>query len=180
MLASVSLALLVGFMLGGRLANLGRLQLRWTVLAIVSLALQLVPGPGTAIPLACLYLSFALLVVFAAKNLGIAGFWLVLAGVALNFTVIGLNRGMPVGELALEVSGQTASLDDLMRNPGPKHHLQRPDDVAVLLGDVIALPQPIGIAISVGDILTYGGIGVVIAAGMLPAGDPAALERVRS
>ncbi|MDQ3210483.1 MAG: DUF5317 domain-containing protein, partial [Actinomycetota bacterium] len=46
------------------------------------------------------------------------------------------------------------------------HHLASQDDLVVFLGDVIALPQPIGQAISVGDIFTYGGVGVVIVAGM--------------
>ncbi len=180
LLASVVLALLVGFLLGGRLANLSRIQLRWTGIAIVAFALQLVAGPGTALPLACLFLSFALLVAFAIRNLSVAGFWLILVGVALNFTVIGLNGGMPVGQLALEVSGPTGALHGLERNPPPTHHLERSDDVAVILGDVIALPQPVGLAISVGDILTYAGLGVVIVAGMLSAEDPAVLERVRS
>ena len=62
LLASVVLALVVGFLLGGRLANLSRIQLRWTLLAIGALPLQLVTGPGTVIPLACLYLSFSMLV----------------------------------------------------------------------------------------------------------------------
>jgi hypothetical protein len=34
------------------------------------------------------------------------------------------------------------------------------------LGDVIALPPPISQAISLGDIFTYGGVGVVIVSGM--------------
>jgi hypothetical protein len=36
----------------------------------------------------------------------------------------------------------------------------------LFLGDVIALPPPIGQAISVGDIFTYTGVFVVIIGGM--------------
>lgn len=174
-MASVSLALLVGSLLGGRLANLGRIQLRWAVLAIVALPLQLVSGPGTMIPLACLCLSFAMLVAFAIRNLCVTGFRLILAGVALNFVVIGVNRGMPVGEAALEASGRSRA--SATSDTFSKHHFERSDDVGVFLGDVIVLPHPIGLAISVGDVLTFAGIGVVVAAGMLASREPMAAER---
>ena len=177
MLASVVLALVVGFLLGGRLANLGRIQLRWTLLAIGALPLQLVTGPGTAIPLACLYLSFAMLVAFAIGNLRVAGFWIILAGVALNFVVIGVNRGMPVGRVALEASGPTGV--HVPTDAFPRHHLEGSGDVGVFLGDVIVLPQPLGLVVSVGDVLTFGGIGVVIGAGMLASRDRVAAERAR-
>jgi Family of unknown function (DUF5317) len=47
-----------------------------------------------------------------------------------------------------------------------KHHLADDDDRLLALGDVIALPAPIGQAISIGDIFTYGGVVVVVVAGM--------------
>lgn len=168
MAASLILSLVVGYLLGGRLRNVSGIQLRWTGLALVGFALQFVAGPGTVIPLTCLYVSFVLLTIFAIKNVGIPGFPVILVGIALNFTVIGLNLGMPVGAQALEASGQGQFLDDLVNNPYPKHHLASDDDVVVFLGDVIALPSPIRQAISLGDIFTYGGVGVVIVAGMRP------------
>jgi len=166
MLGSLSLALLVGFLLGGHLHNLSGVHLRWTGLAIAGFALQFVAGPGTTLPLACLYISFVLLTTFALANIRVVGFPVILAGIAMNFLVIGVNQGMPVAEQALAASGQIDTLDDLIDNPYPKHHLASQDDLVVFLGDVIALPQPIGQAISVGDIFTYGGVGVVIVAGM--------------
>lgn len=170
MLVSLSLAVLAGIAFGGRMRNLSTVRLRWTGLAMAGFALQWVYGPGTLIPLTCLYLSFVLLTVFAIKNLPIVGFWIILAGVAMNFLVIGLNQGMPVAEQALMASGQADTLDDLIKNPWPKHHLASDDDVVLFLGDVIALPQPVGQAISLGDIFTYGGVGVVIVAGMRTPG----------
>jgi hypothetical protein len=177
LLTSVSLALVVGFLLGGRLTNLGRIRLRWPGLAIAALPLQLVSGPGSAIPLACLYLSFGLLVAFAIRNLRVTGFRLILAGIALNFLVIGVNRGMPVGEVALEASGGARAP---VTSNVPKHHAQRPGDVGVFLGDVLVLPHPIGLAVSVGDIFTFAGIGVVVGAGMLAVRDPMVTERART
>jgi hypothetical protein len=166
MLASLSLAVLAGIVLGGRLRNLSTLRLRWTGLAMLGFALQWVYGPGTLIPLTCLYISFVLLTIFSIKNLHIVGFPVILVGVVMNFLVIGLNQGMPVAKQALIASGQADTLDDLMNNPWPKHHLASDDDLVLFLGDVIAVPQPVGQAISVGDIFTYGGVGVVIVAGM--------------
>lgn len=166
MLVSLLLSVLVGYLLGGRLSNVSTIRLRWTGLAVVGFALQFVAGPGKVVPLVCLYSSFVLLTIFAVKNVRIVGFPLILVGITLNFTVIGLNFGMPVARQALEASGQADTLEGLMHNPYPKHHLASSDDLVVFLGDVIAVPKPVAQAISVGDIFTYGGVAVVIAAGM--------------
>lgn len=166
MLFSMALILSVGFLMGGRLSGLSTLKIRWTGLAIVGLALQFVTGPGDTVPLVSLYVSFVLLSVFALKNIRIVGFPLIVLGVAMNFLVIGANQGMPVSRAALEGSGQGEFLDDLIRNPYPKHHLAGDTDVVVFLGDVIGVPAPVRQAISIGDIFTYAGVGVVIVSAM--------------
>lgn len=156
----------VGYLRGGRLQNVSNLQLRWPGLALAGLALQFVTGPGDTVPLACLYLSFALLIVFTVLNIRVFGFPLILAGVLCNLLVIGVNGGMPVSAHALEASDQGQFLGDLENNPYPKHHLATEDDLLRILGDVIPLPTPIAQAISLGDILTYGGVGMVIVGAM--------------
>ena len=158
----MSLALLAGVVLGGRLRNLSAIQLRWTGLAIAGFALQFVTGPGATVPLLCLYLSFVLLTVFALKNIRIVGFPIILVGIAMNFLVIGLNQGMPVARQALVSSGQSRHARRPDRQPLPEAPPRVVTTISVVfLGDVIALPQPVGQAISVGDIFTYGGVGVV-------------------
>jgi len=156
----------VGYLLGGRLRNVADLQLRWPAFALCGLALQFITGPGEAIPLACLYLSFALLIVFTVANIRVFGFPLILAGVLCNLLVIGTNGGMPVSAHALEASDQGQFLGDLENNPYPKHHLATEDDLLRFLGDVIPVPTPVAQAISLGDILTYGGVGMVIVGAM--------------
>ena len=156
----------VGYLRGGRLQNVSNLQLRWPGLALVGLALQFVTGPGDIVPLACLYLSFVLLIVFTVLNIRVFGFPLILAGVLCNLLVIGVNGGMPVSAHALEASDQGQFLGDLENDPYPKHHLATDDDLLRSLGDVIPLPTPIAQAISLGDILTYGGVGMVIVGAM--------------
>jgi uncharacterized protein DUF5317 len=156
----------VGYLLGGRLRNVAELKLAWPVLALGGLALQFVAGPGGTIPLLCLYLSFGLLIAFTVKNIRVVGFPLILAGVICNLLVIGINGGMPVSRHALVASDQGRFLGDLENNPLPKHHLATDDDELRFLGDVIPVPMPIAQAISVGDILTYAGVGVVIVGAM--------------
>ena len=171
MLMCMTVILAVGFLLGGRLRNVAELRLQWPGLALVGLALQFVTGPGDTVPLVCLYLSFVLLIVFTAKNISTVGFPLILAGVVCNLLVIGINGGMPVSAHALVASDQGQFLGDLENNPYPKHHLATGDDELRFLGDVIPIPLPVAQAISLGDILTYAGVGVVVVSAMrtLPA-----------
>jgi hypothetical protein len=159
-------SVLIGFALRGRLANLGRMRLQWMPLALVGAALQFVTGPGSVFPLVCLYVSFVVLTIFALKNIKIAGFAVILVGIALNFLVIGLNAGMPVSVHALRASGQGQFLRDLRRDPYPKHHVATSHDTMAFLGDVIPVPPPVAQVLSIGDLFTYAGVVVVIAAGM--------------
>jgi Family of unknown function (DUF5317) len=161
------ISIAVGYLAGGRLSNLANLQIRWAPLALIGFVMQLINPPGHW-PLAMLFGSFVLLSVFAFVNRHVLGFWLILIGVGLNFAVIGLNSGMPVSSQALAASGQENTIGQLTNNADNyvKHHLATGDDTALFLGDVIALPSPIGQAISVGDIFTYSGVVVVIVGGM--------------
>ena len=162
---SLAPALAVGSLLGGRLSALSDLHVRFAPLAIVAFAVQLVNPPGRW-PLVLLLGSFVLLSVVALANLRTTGFAIVLVGVAMNFAVIAVNGGMPVDRDAIVASGQAATLEALEEGAGMKHHLARPDDRLRFLADVIALPAPVAQVISLGDIFTYGGIAVVVAAGM--------------
>lgn len=162
----MAIILVVGFLLGGRLRNMADLKIDWGWLALIGLALQFVTGPGDTLPLVCLYLSFVLLIIFTIKNIRVFGFPLILAGVLCNLLVIGINGGMPVSKHALRASDQGQFLGDLENNPYPKHHLATDADLLRYLGDVIPVPSPVEQAISVGDILTYGGVGFVIVGAM--------------
>ena len=162
---SLAPALAVGSLLGGRLSALSDLHVRFAPLAILAFAMQLVNTPG-AWPLVLLLGSCVLLFLVAVANLRTTGFAIVLVGVAMNFAVIAVNGGMPVDRDAIVASGQAGTLDGLEEGAGVKHHLARPDDRLRVLADVIALPPPVAQVISLGDVFTYGGIAVVVAAGM--------------
>jgi hypothetical protein len=170
MLVCMAVIVAVGYLVGGRLQNLANLKLRWASLALIGLALQFVTGPGDLLPRAALYASFALLIAFAVKNIRVFGFPIVLVGILLNLLVIGVNAGMPVSSSALAASDQGQFLDELAANPYPKHHLATDRDALRFLGDVIPVPSPVAQAISVGDIFTYAGVGVVVVGAMRTPG----------
>jgi len=166
--ASLVLAVAIGYLLGGRLSSVASLRVRWQPLAIVGLGLQVIPVPGRALPLGLLYVSFALLIAFALANIAarVAGSWLILIGIALNFTVIGLNQGMPVTRDALVASGQGETLAVLLHDGGAKHHLAGPDDRLLFLGDVLPI-RPLRMVASPGDLIAYAGVVWLVVAAML-------------
>lgn len=164
---TLAITIAVGYLRGGRLAGLADLTVRWAPLALIGLMMQLINPPGSW-PLVMLTTSFVLLWIFAVVNRDVPGFRLIMIGVALNFLVIVANDGMPVSSGALRASGQGDTVADLTNHADRyvKHHLAEDDDLVLFLGDVIPLPPPISQAISLGDIFTYGGVGVVIVAAM--------------
>jgi Family of unknown function (DUF5317) len=166
-LGMMLLAVLAGYLMGGRLGNFASLKIRWLPLALIGLVLQGLPLPGRW-PLVLLAASFVLLFAFCVVNIRIVGFPLILVGVVLNVAVIAVDGGMPVTAGALEASGQVDTTSALIHAGGAKHHIATSDDALMVLGDVIGVPQPIGQAISVGDLFTYGGVAVLIAMGMRP------------
>ena len=176
-LATLVLAGMLGYLLGGRLSNLARLRIRWAPAAALGLALQLAPLSDRHWPLVLLYVSFGLLAVFAIVNVRarVPGAWLILIGIWLNFAVIAVNQGMPVARDALVRSDQVETLELLVEGGGAKHHLAGPDDRLLFLGDVIAIGPPVRQAVSVGDVFTYAGVAWLIVTGMRrrqPASEP--------
>src|SRR5688500_2141232 len=168
------LGIAVGTVRGGRLSQLSELKPRYAPLACAGRVPQLVTPPGPS-PLVFLISSFLLLTAFALANIRIFGFAAILAGVVLNFAVIAINGGMPVAREAIIASGQEGTLAPLLEQPGVKHHLAGPNDRMLFLGDVIAVPAPVGQVISVGDLVTYGGMALVIAGSMRRRPSPSRL-----
>jgi hypothetical protein len=169
---AVVVGVAVGLLMGGSVRELAEVQFRWWGLAILGLALQLVPVPSRPgqldhwLATGLLIASYVALLVFVAANLRYVGFWVVAAGFALNVLVISLNGGMPVGDHALRVaygSGYPATLRELVAGGGAKHHLERPGDVLTPLADVIPVGKPVGNVFSFGDMLALAGVAWVMA-----------------
>lgn len=179
-LLSIPAAVLIGYVGGGRLGHLSSVRVRWPLAAFIGIVLQFAPVSGTA-GFVLLVLSFVALLAFAATNLRLPGFPVILVGLALNFTVIAVDHGMPVTRHALIASGQRSTLRDLIDQGGSKHHLATSADSILPLGDVIAIGAPVRQAISIGDIGAHiGGAWFVIGAmrprTLSPETDPGDLE----
>lgn len=160
----IALAVVLGYVFGGRLSHLERLPLRWWGLAVGGLGLQLLPlpegGAGTdlLVRTGVLALSYTFLLVFAVANVRLPGMPLIMLGLACNGLVIVANGGMPVSREALADSGQASVIPVLVDEGADKHHLMTDDDVLTFLADVIAVPGPIHQVMSVGDVFVYVGL----------------------
>ncbi|HLB61830.1 MAG TPA: DUF5317 family protein [Actinomycetota bacterium] len=164
-LTTIPLAVLAGYLLGGRLRGLATASLRWPAIALAGVGLQFVPVEGTPGYLALLA-SFACLITFAVANARQPGFVLIYVGLALNLAVIAIDQGMPVTRDALVISGQRETLAELRKEAGSKHHLATDRDSLLFLADVIPVPPPVAQAISVGDIAAHLGVAWFVMRGM--------------
>lgn len=173
-LITFPMAIGLGYVLGGRLSNLGRVSFRWPLVGLAGVALQFAPVGGSGGYL-LLVASFLLLIMAAAANWRLPGFILILAGLWLNFVVITVNEGMPVTRQALVASGQAATLQDLVDEGGSKHHLAGPADQLLFLADRFAVPAPVHQAVSVGDLFAYAGAMWFVVAGMRRTDDRTAV-----
>ncbi|MGZ4131534.1 MAG: DUF5317 domain-containing protein [Actinomycetota bacterium] len=162
------LGIVVGLGLGGSLRDFPTVRLRSWWLAAAGIGMQLLDPPGLWGHL-LLIASFAVLLTFAAVNVEQPGVLLIGAGLLLNALVITVNGGMPISRQAIVRSGQEETLPDLVAGGGgAKHHLADDGTRLLLLGDVIAVPPPIAQAMSVGDLVMYGGVVWYLAAATGP------------
>lgn len=155
-------AVVLGYVLGGRLRGFEHLRTNRWGLAIIGLALQFVPAfdignfPSSVTGPVMLALSYTFFVVFLISNRWIPGASVMRLGLLLNLVVVMVNGGMPVQAEAIEHAG--GSPYTLMQATPTKHHLMTEDDVLWQLGDVIPIPPPFADVLSIGDVLLYGGM----------------------
>lgn len=164
----IFLALAIAVLRGGRLVNLGDIELRAWWLLFIALGLQI----GTSfLPdedwsewagVAMVLFSFVLLMALVLMNRSKQGMWIAGLGVLMNFVVISANGGMPVLAGAAEVaSGFTVTDPDLSGTF--KHVLLDENSRLTFFADVIPLRLlGIGEVISLGDIFLALGLGVFL------------------
>jgi len=162
------IALTISVLRGGRLVNIGDIELSAWWLLLIALGLQVGAGwlPDTTssqpLGLAMVLFSFALLMMLVWLNRSKPGMWIAGIGVLMNFTVIAMNGGMPVLAGAAEVaSGFTVSQPDLTESF--KHTVLDETSRLTFFADVIPLRlAAIGEVISLGDIFLALGLGVFL------------------
>jgi hypothetical protein len=173
--AAVIVGVVIGLLLGGSLASLAELHLRWWWLALIGLGLQLVPsasapaGQVNWLASALLALSYLLLFIFLAINIRVAGVPLLALGIALNALAIGVNGGMPVSDAALRSAYSTPQKYEdtriqLLEQGAPKHHLADADTRLRPITDIIGVGPPVAVVYSVGDLVAMAGIVWLLAA----------------
>lgn len=140
-------AVVAGWLRGGRLRRLGAVTFRGGWLLGVALAAQLAGGQWPA-----LVVAQVAPLAFAWLNRALPGMRLVLAGVALNAAVILANGGMPVAGGSVTADG--------------RHRALRSGDHLATLADVVAL-RPLGVVVSAGDLVLAAGVAVLVVALML-------------
>ena len=159
-------ALAIAMLRGGRLVNLGDIELRAWWLLFVAFGLQAatrwLPEDAENLGLVLVLFSFVLLMVLVMVNRSKPGMWIAGIGVLMNFTVIALNGGMPVLAGAAEVaSGFTVTEPDL--SGSFKHVLLDENSRLTFFADVIPLRLAgIGEVISLGDVFLALGLGVFL------------------
>ncbi len=162
------LAFTIAMLRGGRLINLGDIELNSWWLLPASLGLQLgtrwLPDETWAetVGVVMVLASFVLLMILVTLNRTKPGMWIVGIGVLMNFTVIAINVGMPVLAGAAEVaSGFTVEEPDIFGSF--KHVLLDETSRLTFFADVIPLRLVgIGEVISLGDIFLALGLGVFL------------------
>lgn len=181
LLVAIVVALAIGFLSGGSLANIGGLRIRYLPLLVVALLIQVaifsqIAGTYDVIhrigPWIYVGTLFATLFVMM-MNMSIPGMKVIALGAALNALVITANGGfMPSPESALERAGrmeyvrqEQAEREGGAGRPILTNSKIADDDTRLLfLGDVIPIPErvPLSNVISIGDILIAIGAGIAI------------------
>lgn len=159
------LALATAMLRGGRLTNLGDIEMKAWWLLLVGFGLQAATRflPDTewaeTVGLIMVLGSFFLLMILVVVNRDRPGMWLAGVGVLMNFTVISLNGGMPVlAEAAQVASGFTESTPDIVASF--KHVVMDETTLLTAFADVIPIRLAgHGQVISLGDVFLAVGLG---------------------
>ena len=162
------LSLAIAMLRGGRLGNLGDIELNAWWLLFVALGLQLgtrwLPEESWSetVGVTMVLASFALLMIMVLLNRAKPGMWIAGLGVLMNFTVIALNGGMPVLAGAAEVASNfTVAEPDI--SGSIRYVLLDETSRLTFFADVIPLRLVgIGEVISLGDIFLALGLGVFL------------------
>ena len=156
------LAITVGLLTGGSLRYFGAVRIHWWALAPIGLALQAAPlsgGGASLVGLAVVSLlaSYCALLALVAVNRRAPGAALMAIGLVLNLAVVAVDAGMPVSRAAIRVAAG-GGRPVVFAERGSKHHVMSEEDSLRPLADVLPVPPPVGVVLSIGDVLLYVGI----------------------
>jgi hypothetical protein len=151
-----------GFLFGGSLRRLETVRLHWWGAALLGLAVQgLVSPSGVWSARLVALAAYGLLLAFVVINRRLPGAFLMAIGLVVNLAVMLPSGSMPVSGTAIRLAGgHDLTIAD------PRHHLATQGEVLTPLGDAIPLPEPIGVVVSLGDLMIYAGVALLVVAVM--------------
>jgi len=164
-------AVIWGWLRGGRLASLGRQEFRWFWLAPVAFLLQWglnwAAGGGGQLAWHWSYFihlfSYLLMFLFIWVNRNLPGVKLMALGIFCNFLVIAFNGGaMPVNPEGLPPSLVNSLADETVAT----HSLWHSGTRLSFLGDIILVPYPSPRRFSIGDFLLVAGLFIFVTRAM--------------
>lgn len=170
---SLVLSILVGKLRGGKISNIGKLDINKWYLFIIAFGIEfsLLFGYQRGIGIFQQYFFYfhlaSYLLLFVGFIFNIKNLWLdlVFFGTLLNAVVIFFNEGrMPVSIEALMLADLPQYANQLIANQVATHQVLRMDMVGWYLGDIIPLipPYPLKKVISIGDLIITIGIFFLI------------------
>jgi hypothetical protein len=181
LLFSLVAGIVAGVVAGGRPRYASLRPIRWVLVLLGGVALQLVAvsaDVGDTVGLGCMLASYAVLVVFALVNIRLVGMPIVLVGLLLNGAVIAVNQGMPVRADAIAtVDDSRTPAEILTLDFDAKRHIEGPDDRLTILGDVLPL-APLRQVVSFGDLILAFGLLDLVFRLLRPHALPRRRERV--
>lgn len=165
------LAVAIGLALGGRVGNLANLRLRGeSVLvtfvfatALVPRAFEFAPSRWHSAALAVWAVMMAVLMWLCWINVRTPGIVLLGLGLLSNSVVIVANGGMPVSAWAIHAAG--GGVDSVAKLARAAFHVAGEGARLWWLGDVLPVPV-LKVVMSLGDVLMFAGIAVIIVWGM--------------
>ena len=177
LLLAIPVGLGVGFALGGRLAGLGNLSLRWPGLLLPALLLQLLIFPifseHAVLPFATAPLhifSYALISIWILVNARVLPILALGLGAASNLAVLVANKGfMPASITALQQAGNTFPAEKLLQDGVFSNLILMSESTRLnFLGDILYVPKwiPLSSAFSIGDLLILLALIWLIVKGM--------------
>jgi hypothetical protein len=174
---AVFLALAIALVTRGHIGNLARIRIRWWPFLLLAVALQAYAvghwatdslGPIPLRP-GVFVSTQVLILAVAAVNFRLAGFRLVILGVASNLLALVANGGlMPVTAEARVAIGHQATVDAMATGTAVMSSkgvvLPAAQTNLWVLTDIFILPPPFPLpaVVSVGDILVALGVGILI------------------
>lgn len=165
-------ALVLGLLRGGKVSNLLHMRIRHVYLIFLSalidyslvIWMEYFGAPSQQIVFGAVFLQYLMLLLCLFINRRLPFIWLAALGSFVNYFVIMLNGGrMPLSQEALlHMDTANRVLTLLQEGKHITYALIQPDTLFWYLGDIIYVPRPFHAYISIGDILLYAGVFLLL------------------